>query len=625
MRGSRPYLALVLAGAVAAAGCVGQVGSNGSGSAGSSGAGAGPGTGNVGVPGAGGAGNSGGPGTGGAGAGTTPVNFACDANAAPPVATLRRLTMTQYRNTIADLAAWALGSASGGQTVMTEIASPLTALPDDRREAVPQDLHGSYRRLDQSLQQIHVEATYDVAVALGAALTTTARLGTVVGTCATDTSTSNDATCLDAFIKKFGARVLRRPLATDEVDFYKTAYGSSTTASAASYADLIGILVTAPEFMYFVEHGDTAVAGQTAVYDVSPYELASRLSYQLWQTAPDDALLAAAADGSLRDAGTYNAQVTRMLGDPRARPALDEFFADWMKVEDLAALDAKVADATFKTFAGTDLPDSKLRQAMIDDVVGMLDYYTWTSPAGISALLTSDLAFPRDARLAKLYGVSAWNGTAAPPALPAGQRPGLLTRALFLSTGTANTRPIMKGVFLRTNVLCDTIPPPPPGANAKPPDLGPNMTTRESVEAITEMPGTVCIGCHGPMINPLGFATEGFDALGRFRTAQRLFDASGTETGSKPVNTMSVPQVVYGDQTAIATPAELMSLMLASGKVEACLARNFFRYTYGRWEDTTRDGCALEDARKALAGGGSIADLAAAAVKTAEFRRRSFQ
>jgi hypothetical protein len=536
---------------------------------------------------------------------------------------LRRLTMTQYRNTVADLTAWALGSASAGQTVMTEIASPLAELPDDRREAVPQDLHGSYRRLDQSLQQIHVEATYDVAVALGAALTTTARLGTVVGACATDTSTSNDASCLDSFIKRFGARALRRPLASDEVDFYKTATG--TTVSAAAYADLIGLFVTAPEFMYFVEHGDTSVTGQTGVYDVSPYELASRLSYQLWQTAPDDALLAAAADGSLRDATTYDAQVTRLLADPRARPALDEFFADWMKVEDLPALDAKVADPTFKTFAGADLPDAKLRQAMIDDVVGMLDYYTWSAPAGISAVLSSDLSFARDARLAKLYGVSPWSGTGAPPMLPAGQRPGLLTRALFLSTGTANTRPIMKGVFLRTNVLCDTIPPPPPGANAKPPDLGPNMTTRESVEAITEMPGTICVSCHGPAINPLGFATEGFDALGRFRTAQRLFDASGAETGTKAVDTMTVPQVVFGDQTAIAAPAELMSLMLASGKVEACLSRNFFRFTYGRWEDTTTDGCALEDARKVLANGGTISDLAAAAVKSAQFKRRSFQ
>src|SRR6185503_306872 len=182
-----------------------------------------------------------------------------------------------------------------------------------------------------------------------------------------------------------------------------------------------------------------------------------------------------------------------------------------------------------------------------------------------------ELSFARDARLAQIYGVKAWDGVAAPPAFPAGQRPGLLTRALFLSTGTANTRPIMKGLFIRKNVLCDDIPPPPPGANAKPPELGPGMTTRESVEAITEMPGTVCAGCHQTAINPLGFATEGFDALGRFRSAQRLFDAAGVETGTKPVNTSTVPQVVYGDTTMISTPAQLMSLIVASGKVEACL------------------------------------------------------
>ena len=183
----------------------------------------------------------------------------------------------------------------------------------------------------------------------------------------------------------------------------------------------------------------------------------------------------------------------------------------------------------------------------------------------------------------------------------------------------------MKGVFIRKNILCDDIPPPPPGANAKPPDLGPNMTTRESVAAITEMPGTVCAGCHTAVINPLGYATEGFDSLGRFRTAQRLFDASGAQTGTKPVDTTSVPQVDLGDTTPSAGPGDLMSLIAGSGKVEACLARSFFRFTYGRWEDTAADACALEDSRKVLAGGGTITDLLKAAVTSAEFKRRTFQ
>jgi len=278
----------------------------------------------------------------------------------------------------------------------------------------------------------------------------------------------------------------------------------------------------------------------------------------------------------------------------------------------------------FQAFAGDALPKATLRQAMIDDVVDMLGYYSWDQPAPLSELFLSQKSFTRDPDLARIYGAPVWSGSDAPPDLPLGQRAGLLTRALFLSSGTANTRPIMKGVFLRQTVLCDTIPPPPPGANAKPPELGPGMTTRESVEAITEMPGTICASCHSSVINPLGFATEGFDALGRFRTAQRLFDAAGAETGTKAVNTTAVPQVVIGDRTMISTPAELMSLVAASGKAEACIARNFFRYTYGRWEGTA-DGCALEASRQALANGGSLRDLAAAAVKSAQFKRRTFQ
>jgi hypothetical protein len=598
--------------------CSGKIGSASDGAPSGGGA-----SGGHGAPGSGGVPTGAGP--TGAGGAFVPrgVSFACDANAAPAPATLRRLTMTQYRNTITDLVSWATGSASAGQGVMSSVTAQLGELPDDHREVVPQDLHGSYRRLDQSLQQVHVDATYDVAVAVGAALTTSSRLGAVVGSCATDSSTSNDASCLDSFIKTFGARALRRPLTSDEVDFYKSAYGSSTTASAAAYADLIGVFLTAPELLYFVEHGGNAVAGQSNVFDASAYELASRLSYQLWQTSPDDALLAAAADGSLLTDAAYRAQIARMLADPRARPALDEFFADWTKADDLPALDAKNGDPVFKAFAGNDLPNAGLRQAMIDDVLGLLDHYTWTAPAGVASLFTSDLSFARDSRLAKIYGVPAWDGSAAPPALPAGERPGLLTRALFLSTGSANTRPIMKGVYIRKTILCDDIPPPPPGANAKPPDLMPGMTTRESVEAVTEMPGTVCEACHGPVINPLGFATEGFDALGRFRTAQTLYDATGAVIGSKPVDTTSVPQVSAGDPTASGGPSDLMALIVASGKVEACLSRNFFRFTYARWEDDTADGCALEDARAALASG-KLTDLVTAVLLSPQFRRRAF-
>jgi hypothetical protein len=533
--------------------------------------------------------------------------------------------MAEYRNTIADLIAWAIGGdAASTKQVSGAIAPALAELPDDVRQAVPQDLRGAFRRMDQTLQQTHVDGIYDVGVALGAALTQPSVLGKVVGSCATDTSTTNDATCLDAFIRRFGARVLRHPLSDDDVSFYESVYGSGTTADPAAYADVIGVLANAPEAFYFVEHGAESVQGQNGVYELSAYELASRLSYQLWQTAPDDELLARADDGSLLDAANYETEVARLIADPRAKATLDDFFADWMKVEDLPALDAKDQDPVFSAFAGDDLPQATLRQGMIDDVLGLLDYETWTAGASVGDLFQTELSFATDGALAKIYGVTAWDGKSTPPALPAGERPGLLTRALFLATGSPNTRPIMKGVFIRKTLLCDDLGNPPPGANAMPPVLEPGMTTRESVEAVTEMDGTICASCHKAYINPLGYATEDFDALGRFRTEQRLFDDSGSEIGEKPVDTATTPHVDFDDETPIAGPNDLMQLIRASGKVEACLARNFFRFTYARWDDPTTDGCALEPVREAVSDGGKLQGLLSATVLTPSFRRRAF-
>lgn len=575
----------------------------------------------AGTPGGAGSGAGGGPGS----SNGELTSFACDAGARPPAAALRRLTMSQYRNTITDFVAFATGSPTEAADVLQELAGPLARLPDDRREPTSEDLHGSYRRLDQSLQQLHVDAYYDVGVAAGKALTQPARLAGVIGECATDADRENDAACLTEAIARLGERALRRPLDEEEVAFYEGVYGADKTADPAAYADVIGVLLNAPQLVYFVEHGAAEVDGKPGVFEVSAYELASRLSYQLWQSAPDAALLERAADGSLLTATTYRAEVERLLADPRARPALDEFFADWTKVEELPALDAKNLDPVFQAFAGSQLPSANLRQDMIDDVLGLLGYYTWRQPSGIESLLRTESSFARSAELAGLYGVPVWDGSSAPPLFPAGQRPGLLTRALFLASGSPNTRPIMKGLFIRKHVLCDTLPPPPPGANATPPELQPGMTTRETVEELTEKPGTVCAGCHTTLLNPLGFATESFDALGRFRTEQRFFDAAGGDAGSKPIDTATTPNVVLGSEAPAAGAAELMQQIVASGKAEACLARNFFRYTFARWEDPSRDGCALEGMRQALEAGGGIVDLVMAAALVESFRQRAFE
>jgi hypothetical protein len=199
---------------------------------------------------------------------------------------------------------------------------------------------------------------------------------------------------------------------------------------------------------------------------------------------------------------------------------------------------------------------------------------------------------------------------------------GLLSRAALVATGTANTRPIMKGVFIRTALLCQSIPPPPANANANPPAPEPDMSTREVVEQLTEQAGSNCAGCHQGLINPLGFATESFDALGRFRSEQVLFDDAGERTGTRPVDTRSIPQVVPGDTTPSQGVGDLAQLMVDSGALQQCVARQYLRFSFSRAEDVERDGCALQDLSTRLSAGAPLAEVLRAIALRPEFKQR---
>jgi hypothetical protein len=179
-------------------------------------------------------------------------------------------------------------------------------------------------------------------------------------------------------------------------------------------------------------------------------------------------------------------------------------------------------------------------------------------------------------------------------------------------------------VFVRRRLLCDPLAPPPANVNAIPLAPAEGKTTREVVAELTEQPGSACAGCHARLINPLGFAFEGFDALGRARAEQTLFDPDGAPAAGLPVDTSSVPRITPDDESESDGPADLIRLMLESGKVEACLARNYFRFAFGRVEDPSRDGCALERLRSRIADAGRIRDMLAEAALLPEMRERRF-
>jgi hypothetical protein len=591
-----------------------------------------------------------------------PTSFTCDPTQKPAMDQLRALTSQQYTNTIADLVAIALGSTSAAAAVLSNsaVASAFGLLPPNT-PAIPLPLvsataasatnatqlatafpDGGWLRADQSIEQSRIQAFYNIGVAVAATLTSPANLKQVVGACAMGPSGATNTSCLTAFIKGFGSRALRRPATDADVALYTSMYDlngpdmTATNPAAAAYQDVIAGMLSAPEFLYFVEHGDAPAGSMTGVYTLTAFELASRLSYHVWDTLPDNELWSAAQDGSILQASVYQKEVDRLFADPRARTTLHGFLVDYFQAQgrggqhgtgglnyhnlaDPNALSSKI----YQGFSGSDLPTPTLDPDMIDDALAFVDYYTWTAPGTIHDLLTSPSSFAKGADVAKIYGLPPWDGTSTPPAFPDGQRPGLYTRALFVSAGL-DTSPILKGVFLRRYVLCDTLgTPPAAAANASVP-ITTTETTRQATAALTS--GSPCNACHTNLINPLGFATESFDGLGRYRTQQSLYATDGTVAATLPVDTSVTPYVEMGDPTTTAAgPTDLMNLVEASHKPAACLARAYFRYTFARFEDLSLDGCSLEAIRQSLDGGGHLLDMWKSATLTPAFKQRTFE
>jgi hypothetical protein len=571
----------------------------------------------------------------GDGPGPTPTAFVCDADAVPEALPLRRLSRLQYRNTVADLVRFAAPSAAA--EILGEAEPSFAQLPGDQRVG-PDKHYAGFTRLDQALQQQHVDGAYSVAEQIGAALTASApRLTELAGACAMDTDASNDDACLDGMIRKFGERALRRPVTDEDVAFYRGPAGAAPF-DAADYADVVALILNAPHMLYFVEHGQD---GSAPTAPLNAYELASRMSYHFWQTLPDEQLFAAARSGDLLTEAGYEAEVERVFNDPRTRAAMGELFAEWLDNTTLEELDARVGTPLFDAFTAGYTPGPDLREHMLSEVTDAALYYTFETPGTFRDLLTSRKSFARTEDLASLYDVPVWSG-GEPPDFTEPERVGLLTRAAFLATGSANTRPIMKGVFIRKALLCDEIPPPPPNAAANPPQLSDTLSTRQVVEELTG--NGACAGCHKEIINPLGFATENFDSLGRVRAAQTLFDPdTGAVVGTASVNTEVVPRVERSDQQVaenaevvprvegsddeqVAKNAEdLTNLIAASPKPYACFARQYFRFTFGRLEDLDRDACALADVKLALDEGKPMADVLRSIARSKAFRMRSFE
>jgi len=338
------------------------------------------------------------------------------------------------------------------------------------------------------------------------------------------TSATEDTACATRILSTLARRAYRRATTTEDVqtllEFYQRARGTGDF-DAGIRAGVERLLVS-PDFLFRIEADPERVAAGTA-YRLSDVELASRLSFFLWSSIPDDELLDVAIRGKLRDAGVLDQQVQRMLADPRARAALvNNFFGQWLQTRNVWLLTPD-ANTKFPWF------DDNLRAAFVKETELFLDDQL-KADRGIPELLTANYTFLNE-QLARHYGMSGVYGSHfRRVALSDENRWGLLGKASVLAVTSYSTRtsPTTRGKWLLENILAVPVPPPPPNVNTNLDEskLGKSTSVREMLEQHRVNP--VCASCHARM-DPLGFSLENFDAIGQWRTTDgdAAINASG--------------------------------------------------------------------------------------------------
>jgi hypothetical protein len=496
----------------------------------------------------------------------------------PKATALRRLTSAQYRNAVADL----LG--------------PSITPPDDLEADTEVDGFVSLgaTRTVPSARGTDQYATAAYAEAHQALVLSESREA-FVG-CAP--AAFGDGDCARAFIAQFGRRAFRRPLQGDEIDRYLDLFQQAVAVVDDFHAGLeyvVSAMLQSPYFLYRAEIGEPDALDPTRRV-LDGHELGSRLSFFLWNTTPDDAMLDAAASGELgTDAGLAR-QVSRLLDSPRAMKAEDQFFSELFelgRLDDLPQLPAFYPQMT-PTFGSAARQEILL---LIEDIVSSRN-------ADYRELFETTRAF-LNPEMADLYGAPAHLEPSVTTLAP--ERAGMLARAAFLALNAhaTSTSPTRRGKFVREILLCQTIAPPPPNVNvALRTDAASPVprTLREQLALHSINP--VCAGCHVPL-DPIGLGLEAFDGVGAFRSTEigRDVDDRGTFDG--------VP---------FTGAAELGSLVKEHEDLGPCLVRKLLAYATGHLESDGEQPVVSALSKNFAAHGWRFRSLAEATVQSASFR-----
>lgn len=494
------------------------------------------------------------------------------------VVVVRRLNRVEYHRTVRDL-------------------FPTLEIPEQTL-VVDKPVHG-FENASRSLNPSHVLVEQHKDAARAIAQLAAARAGELAP-CAK--AGELDAACARQLVSALAPRAFRRPLTREEAARLEAFFAEHRAEGGARRAleHTIEALLQSPQFLYRLEHGVPEPGA--AMLRLSDYEVASRLSYFLWQSMPDDALFAAAARGELRTREQVAEQARRMVSDPRATRAVQDFHRQWLSLDRLMKenKDPKLYPAWNDT----------LRDAMREESDRFVAHAYESGANMLAELLTSRTTFVNKP-LAQYYGVPFAGGEGWQRAeLPAAERSGILTRANFLAAyaHTLSGSPPLRGVAVLDKLLCDPLPPPPPNADLSQP-IGKGGEPRTNRELFAERTSPApCRDCHED-IDAIGFGFERYDAMGSFRTVDNgaPVDATGALR-----NTRDIDGPFDG-------AIELSARLAGSEQVRACMVRNWFRYAFAR-EPRSADRCTLDALDAALArSGGDLRALLVAIATSYDF------
>jgi hypothetical protein len=393
--------------------------------------------------------------------------------------------------------------------------------------------------------------------------------------------------CDKIFVTSFGRRTFRRPLTDAEVTRYLALFDAQVTGGSFDKGVelVIRAMLASPNFLYRSEVGEKAPDGS---FKLNGYEVATALSYFLWDTTPDDALLDAARTGALDKPDGVDTQAKRLLADPRSRASIASFFRQWLGTADFQFTNKD--QAVYPTFS------DPVRNAMIAEEDAFVSAVVFDGAGTFGNLLDADYVFVNDV-LAPFYDLPAVSGPDLRK-VPAGAnrtRGGLLTLGALVGmhAHSNESSPVRRGVFVRTRLLCQTLQPPPQNLNIMPPGLDATLTTRERFAKHSSEP--LCKSCH-VLIDDVGFGFERYDGVGAYRDTE----------GDKPIDDSGVlrgmEDLTADTATDFKGPLELGRLLAKSPNAQACLARQVFRFARGG--ESTKDACAIRKLQSAFSKSG---------------------